>query len=248
MNKSFWTSFRFFVPTTLLVVGLILNGYAIVKFLTKKPATVTPSPSVTPTVLVSPAPEKTVSPSPPSPAIAPSVEPKSVLTVKKPKFGHFPYQEGDPQKMVIVSSYATGAEYQRFEKLTPEAAFALMKMIYAARDEGVWIVPVSGFRTIADQEQLFQYQIQRQGSPEKAAKLSAPPGYSEHHTGFAVDLTDGNFPKKDITYEFAETKAFQWLIENASQYGFEMSFPENNSQGVSYEPWHWRFFKYDGFR
>ncbi|RQH10859.1 M15 family metallopeptidase [Okeania hirsuta] len=248
MNNRFLTSFRFFVPTTLLVVGLILNGYAFVKFLTKKRATVTPSPSVAPTVLVSPAPKKTVSPSPPPPAIAPSIEPKSVLTLKKTKLGHFPYQEGDVQKMVVVASYATGAEYQRFEKLAPEAAFALMKMIYAARDEGVWIVPVSGFRTIADQKQLFQYQIQRQGSPEKAAKLSAPPGYSEHHTGFAIDLTDGNFPKKDITYEFAETKAFQWLIKNANQYGFEMSFPENNSQGVSYEPWHWRFFKYDGFR
>ena len=122
-----------------------------------------------------------------------------------------------------------------------EAALALMKMIYAARDEGVWIVPVSGFRTIAHQETLFQAQIQRRGSPEEAAKLSAPAGYSEHHTGYAIDLADGNFPKQDITYEFANTNAFRWLIKYAKEYGFELSFPENNRQGVSFEPWHWRF-------
>jgi D-alanyl-D-alanine carboxypeptidase len=100
---------------------------------------------------------------------------------------------------------------------------------------------VSGFRNISDQEKLFDAQIQRRGSPEAAAKLSAPPGYSEHHTGYAIDVTDGRFPKQDITYNFATTDAFKWLTIYAKEFGFEMSFPENNSQGVSYEPWHWRF-------
>ena len=143
--------------------------------------------------------------------------------------------------MMTIASYATG-EYQRFESLAPEAGKALMKMIYAAREEGIWIVPVSGFRTIDFQEKLFQRQIQRQGSPEAAAKLTAPPGYSEHHTGFAVDLTDGNSSyKEDITLAFANTPAFKWLTRRAGEFGFELSFPENNPQGVSYEPWHWRF-------
>lgn len=126
----------------------------------------------------------------------------------QPKFGHFPYPEGDVGKMMIVSSYAQH-EYQRFERLAPEAALALMKLIYAARDEGVWIIPVSCFRGITDREKLFKAQIQRRGSPEAAAKISAPPGYSKHHTGYAVDLADGHLPKKDITYGFAKTNAFQ---------------------------------------
>jgi D-alanyl-D-alanine carboxypeptidase len=41
--------------------------------------------------------------------------------------------------------------------------------------------------------------------------------------------------------EFAKTDAFRWLTLHAQEYGFELSFPENNPQGVSYQPWHWRF-------
>ncbi|NET27965.1 MAG: M15 family metallopeptidase [Okeania sp. SIO1I7] len=155
-------------------------------------------------------------------------------------YGHFLYPQGHMNRMVIISSYGA-RQYQRFEYLHPEAAKALMNMIYTARDEGVWLVPVSGFRTVEAQEELFEAQIQRRGSTEAAAKVSAPPGYSEHHTGFAIDLTDGNFPKKDITIDFENTKAFQWLTRHAQKFGFELSFPPNNSQGVSYEPWHWRY-------
>jgi len=142
--------------------------------------------------------------------------------------------------MLLVSSYAQG-EYQRFEHLMPEAAFALMKLIYAARNEGVWITPVSCFRNLEDQQKLFTAQIQRRGSQEAAAKVSAPPGHSEHHTGYAADLADGHFPKQDTSLDFANTEAFKWMKVHAAEFKFELSFPENNFQGVSYEPWHWRF-------
>jgi D-alanyl-D-alanine carboxypeptidase len=156
------------------------------------------------------------------------------------QWGHLSYLEASATNMIIIASYAQH-EYQRFELLYKDAAQSLMKMIYAARDEGVWIVPVSGFRTIERQKLLFSEQIERLGSIEEAAKVSAPPGYSEHHTGYAIDLTDGNFPKQDITNSFINTAAFQWLTLHAKEYGFEMSFPLNNSQGVMFEPWHWRF-------
>jgi len=155
-------------------------------------------------------------------------------------YGHFPYLQAEPSGMAIVASYATG-EYQRFESLDPEAGKALMKLIYAARDEGVWIIPVSGFRTIEYQQKLFQDQIKRRGSAEASAKVSAPAGYSEHHTGFAVDVTDGRFPKQDVTFQFEKTDAYRWLTIHAQEFGFEMSFPQNNLQGVSFEPWHWRY-------
>ncbi|UKO97788.1 M15 family metallopeptidase [Nostoc sp. UHCC 0870] len=155
-------------------------------------------------------------------------------------YGHFPYSQADPKQLIIVGSYASGID-QRFEFLNPEACQAFMKMIYAARDAGVWIIPVSGFRSIEKQQKLFQNQIQRYGSAQAAAKISAPPGYSEHHTGFAVDLTDGKFPKQDITLAFKKTDAYRWLTRNAKKFGFEMSFPANNLQGVNFEPWHWRY-------
>lgn len=165
----------------------------------------------------------------------------SNLPLDKPvKLGHFPYAEAEQKKLMVISSYAQ-PPYQRYERLHADTALALMKLVYTARDEGVWIVPVSGFRNIAAQEKLFQSQIEKTGAETAAARVSAPPGHSEHHTGYAIDLADGSTPNQDITQDFQQTKAFRWLTQHAEEFGFEMSFPLNNAQGVSYEPWHWRF-------
>ena len=65
-------------------------------------------------------------------------------------------------------------------------------------------------------------------------KYSAPSGYSEHHTGLAVDINE--------TEEwFKDSPAYPWLLEHAGEFGFENSFPENNVQGLGFEPWHWRY-------
>jgi len=154
--------------------------------------------------------------------------------------GHYPYNEANQSQLTIIGSYAQ-EPYQRFEYFDKEAGKALMKLIYSARDEGVWIVPVSGFRDLGKQKLLFEMQIEKKGSESAAAKVSAPSGYSEHHTGYAIDLTDGLFPKQDITNEFVNTKAYRWLTLHAKEFGFEMSFPQNNPDGVMFEPWHWRF-------
>ncbi|NET27806.1 D-alanyl-D-alanine carboxypeptidase family protein [Okeania sp. SIO1I7] len=164
------------------------------------------------------------------------------ITNSKPLLKHFPYQETNSKKLTIIASYGIG-EYQRFEQLNQEAARELMKLIYTARNEGIWIVVISGFRTIKQQQILWDAQVEKSGSEEKAAQFNAPPGYSEHHTGYAVDLGDGKFPNLDLTQEFENTTAFKWLKIHAKEYGFEISFPVNNSQGISYEPWHWRFIK-----
>jgi LAS superfamily LD-carboxypeptidase LdcB len=142
--------------------------------------------------------------------------------------------------LVGIGTYGTGAD-QREERLDHTTAEAFGKMIAAAKGDGIRLIPISGFRSLADQEKLFERQIQRQGSPSAAAQLSAPPGYSEHHTGYAVDIGDGERPTADLKFEFEQTPAYQWLTANAQRYGFELSFPKDNAQGVSFEPWHWRY-------
>ncbi len=222
-------------PTVILILfmvaltaGILFNVWAIAQLNSRNAS-----------VPVLPTPEATASP------IATAVDPFDPALLAKvtpaTSYGHFYYPEADAKNLFIVSSYGLG-QYQDFERMQPEASLALMKMIYAAREDGVWIIPASAFRSVKTQEQLFQAQISKQGSPEQAAKISAPPNYSEHHTGYAVDLADGSSPSsEDITLAFAETKAYQWLTENAKKFGFEMSFPDNNQQGVTYEPWHWRY-------
>ncbi len=162
------------------------------------------------------------------------------LTIEA-KYGHLPYAEGNAIAMERIASYAEG-DTQRYEMLHSDAAAALLDMVAAARVDGVWLVPTSGFRTIAEQRTLFNAQMATKGSPEAAALTSAPPGYSEHHTGYAVDLTDGTLPQaEDVSPAFAESFAYEWLLANADRFDFELSFADNNSQGIAYEPWHWRY-------
>ncbi len=235
--KKLLPQWRVAIPVILILLGIFLNVYAAKQFIMWHSA----KPSSKPSLAISQNSKITLT-SRVSTAADNIFSDQDIqkTTVSEPKFGHFPYPEGNPNKMMVIGSYAQH-EYQRFERLAPEAALALIKLIYAARDEGAWIIPVSGFRSVAAQEKLFLSQIQRRGSIEAAVKLSAPPRYSEHATGYAIDLADGHFPKKDVTYDFAKTDAFKWLNLHAKEFGFELSFPENNSQGVSYEPWHWRF-------
>lgn len=148
---------------------------------------------------------------------------------------HFPYTEAAPSELqpIVTGSYI---------KLRKTAAKQFQAMAAAARASGISIVPISGFRSVKDQQPLFfDIKAQRGETTTKRAEVSAPPGYSEHHTGYAVDVGDGAVPATNLSPNFDQTRAFKWLSANAAYFSFEMSFPKNNPQGVSYEPWHWRF-------
>jgi D-alanyl-D-alanine carboxypeptidase len=122
------------------------------------------------------------------------------------------------------------------------AAQAYRQMSADAGAAGVRLVPISGFRSVADQNDLFfRVKEQRNQAVSKRAEVSAPPGHSEHHTGYAVDVGDADRPETNLSQSFEDTPAFQWLSEHAAKYSFELSFTKGNTQGVSYEPWHWRF-------
>jgi zinc D-Ala-D-Ala carboxypeptidase len=165
---------------------------------------------------------------------------KPIVKVKT-YFGHLPYQEADPARLETVGRFVRGT-YERPETLDVEATEAFRQMVAAAKLEGIELMPISGFRTIADQKELFEKQVERRGSVEAAAKWSAPPGHSEHHTGYAIDIGDMQ-SDTDLKLSFQDTDAYRWLQTHAKQFGFEQSFPQNNQQGVSFEPWHWRYVK-----
>jgi zinc D-Ala-D-Ala carboxypeptidase len=149
--------------------------------------------------------------------------------------GHLPYTEAPESELASISSDG------RFRMIKP-AAQQFLAMQQAARSAGVKLAPISAFRSVKEQESLFfTVGAQRNQTPAERAALSAPPGYSEHHTGYAVDIGDGAVPATNLNRNFEQTKAYQWLAENAAKYSFEISFPKDNPQGVSYEPWHWRF-------
>jgi D-alanyl-D-alanine carboxypeptidase len=101
---------------------------------------------------------------------------------------------------------------------------------------------LSAFRSIALQKDIFfKVKAERNQSAQERAQVSAPPGFSEHSTGFAVDLGDGSRPGTHLSEDFDQTPAFRWMKANANRFHFQLSFPRGNRQGVSYEPWHWRY-------
>ena len=130
-------------------------------------------------------------------------------------------------------------ENGREHLLVPAAAGAWKSLAEAARGDGVAITIVSAFRSVERQAEIVRAKLARGLSIDEILRVSAPPGYSEHHTGRAVDVTtEGARP---LELEFEDTEAFGWLAANAARFGFHMSYPRQNPYGYMYEPWHWCF-------
>jgi D-alanyl-D-alanine carboxypeptidase len=127
--------------------------------------------------------------------------------------------------------------FDRDQKMTPEAAHAWFIMRNQAATEGIDLQVVSAFRPVEYQVNIIQKKLNGGQSIEDILKVSAAPGYSEHHSGRALDLTTPDF--EPLEEEFEKSPAFEWLAKTAGECGFIMSYPRNNCHGVNYEPWHW---------
>lgn len=212
-----------------LIAGAIVLGVALTLWpkgkTTPQPIVSDTSPVVSPSAVVSPSP--TPAPAQTAPA-SPAATPDQVL-------GHFAYAEAPTNELASIT--ADGSITMR-----QAAAESYRKMEADAAAAGVHLIPISGFRSVADQNELFfKVKEQRNQAVSKRAEVSAPPGHSEHHTGYAVDIGDSDRPDTNLSQSFEDTPAFTWLSANAAKYSFEISFTKGNTQGVSYEPWHWRF-------
>ena len=122
-------------------------------------------------------------------------------------------------------------------QLTPLAAHAWKKMRAAAAAHDILIHPLSGFRSVDRQAEIVRGKLGLGEKIEAILRTIAAPGYSEHHTGHAIDIgTPGAPPLEE---DFADTRAFSWLERHGGEYGFVLSFPRENRHGFVYEPWHW---------
>ncbi len=127
----------------------------------------------------------------------------------------------------------------REHRLAPGAIVAWRLMQAAALEAGVILHLVSAFRTLDYQVQLIERQLAQGRAVQDVLKGSACPGYSEHHTGRAIDIDTPDNP--GLGEDFERTAAFAWLTRRAADFGFSMSFPRGNAAGYIYEPWHWLY-------
>jgi len=136
-------------------------------------------------------------------------------------------------KLVDVGPNLVG----RMQRLTPVAAAKWQQMVEAASGDGIRLLIVSGFRSFDYQADLIRNKLDSGQAIDEILLVSAAPGYSQHHTGNAIDIaTPGSRP---LTEEFETSEAFTWLGENAKPFGFSMTYPRDNPHGIVYEPWHW---------
>lgn len=121
--------------------------------------------------------------------------------------------------------------------LAPRAAAAWHTMVTAAAAAGIALHVLSAFRSVARQEQIVVAKLARGLPLDEVLAICAAPGYSEHHSGCAVDIGTPGAPALELA--FKDTPAFAWLREHAAAFGFQLSYPAGNPQGYSFEPWHW---------
>ena len=158
---------------------------------------------------------------------------KSIKTEKDVRvLGHFPYKEASDENLIEIQPNI----------LVHKGMYkSLKEMQDDAEKDGVYLVFLSGYRSIKLQKQIFYSlkSIRNQIASERA-RVSAPPGYSEHSTGFAIDIGDAYERETDFEESFENTSAFKWLKKNAAKYHFRLSFDKKQTS-VDYEPWHWRY-------
>ena len=171
-------------------------------------------------------------------------------------------QSYEPEGLVTLdSSYTTGGKEIDLNQTVAEAVVSLLDAMAAEGTDNVTVT--SGYRTYEYQQKLFNRYIAEEKAAhpdwtdeqvrEQVLTYSAAPGTSEHQTGLCVDLFTTEMeglwnygsetPKNPYDKGFAETDAFEWLMEHAHEYGFILRFPENKTDvtGYSYESWHYRY-------
>lgn len=141
----------------------------------------------------------------------------------------------EARKLIDIGTDGSG----RSQQLAPRAAEAWQRMQAAAARDGVQLLVVSAFRSVEYQCALIQRKLDRGLSVDEILKINAAPGYSEHHTGRALDLTTADCPPLEEGFE--RTAAYRWLTQRAAEYKFHLSYPRNNPHGINYEPWHWAY-------
>ena len=161
-----------------------------------------------------------------------NLKPQALTNYDQRILGHLPYAEIPKEKLVLIEPNI---------EVHIDMRDSLLKMREEAKKDGIYLVFLSGYRSINLQNEIF-YSLKSVRNQEaiERARVSAPPGYSEHSTGFAIDIGDATQRETDFETEFENTRAFKWLIKNAAKFHFKLSFDKKN-QYIDYEPWHWRY-------
>lgn len=140
-----------------------------------------------------------------------------------------------PEELTTLSSMYSAPEKQ----LAKIAAEAVKNLCDAGRQVGVTFYVIGAYRPYETQDKVYNDILKTQGE-DVANTKTVKAGYSEHQTGYAIDITASH---EDDIPEFKNTLAFQWTSSNSYSYGWILRYPEEKVAitGFQYEPWHYRY-------
>lgn len=142
------------------------------------------------------------------------------------------YERDDLVSIPLQYSY-TG------NKAAKEVVDKYIEMHKKVKEElGVTLMVNSSYRSYQEQDEIYR-QFKGKGQ-EYADSYAARPGFSEHQTGLAIDITSISNPTSNA---FKNSEEYRWLKDNCYKYGFILRFPEKkeNITGYSTESWHFRY-------
>lgn len=141
----------------------------------------------------------------------------------------------------IPTKYTTDSNrimYRDNHGIDPDANRAFEEMRKDAASKGVQLKTISHYRGYEEQHENVRSKVTPQRTLENVLKFNMPVGYTQHHTGRAIDVGDATRPDTDVKESFETTPAFKYLEKNAARFGFSMPYPKGGADGISYEPWH----------
>ncbi len=143
----------------------------------------------------------------------------------------------------------SGKDFYGRDLYLTNATFAAWNDLHAAaRTSGIHLAPVSGFRSVERQTEIFRQKLARGLTIPEILTVNAAPGYSQHHTGCALDITDETTSSQPLEEDFELTPSFAWLVKHGSMFGFSLEYPRSNRYGFIYEPWHWVFIGVEDYK
>jgi D-alanyl-D-alanine carboxypeptidase len=152
------------------------------------------------------------------------------------------YAERTGLSLVPEPDWLAFAGFDRYRRplwLHVDAARAWSRMQDAARRDDVILEAISGYRSHDYQLGIFERKRARGQGVDEILAVNAAPGFSEHHSGLALDIATPDEPPAEESFE--ATPAFAWLQDNARDHGFTMTYPRDNPHGIVHEPWHWAY-------
>ena len=156
---------------------------------------------------------------------------------------HYLEPDYEPENLVTINmKYAWGEKGSH--KITEDTYDAFKNMWEDAYENGFYLMISSSYRDYVKQEEIYNTYLEN-NAEEYADSFAAHPGFSEHQTGYVLDIFEKNSSNKET---FHTSEAYQWLKDNSYKYGFILRYPQDKEDitGYSFESWHYRYIGIEG--